>query len=178
MRGELSQEALVPLVLRHLIPSAYPPVLANRVFGRLLLGLAISYLGDGMSFVAVAWLAIELAPQSTAGLWVGGAVAAYTLPGVVGALLFGRLLRQASARRLLLADNVIRAAFLGAVPLDRHRARLGALAGAFRVRRADGAHDRMLHARRRHLRTLRSALGDAHAGKVPTTTPRRYARSP
>jgi MFS family permease len=114
---EPSQEVLVPLVLRRLIPSAYRPVLANRVFRRLLLGFAISYLGDGMSFVAVAWLAIELAPQSTAGLWVGGAVAAYTLPGVVGALLFGRLLRQASARRLLLADNVIRAAFLGAVPL-------------------------------------------------------------
>jgi MFS family permease len=92
-------------------------VLANRVFRRLLLGFAISYLGDGMSFVAVAWLAIELAPQSTAGLWVGGAVAAYTLPGVVGALLLGRRLRQASARRLLLADNMIRAAFLGAVPL-------------------------------------------------------------
>jgi MFS family permease len=105
------------LVLRRLIPSAYRPVLGNRVFGRLLLGFAISYLGDGMSFVAVAWLAIELAPQSTAGLWVGAAVAAYTLPGVVGALLFGRFLRQASARRLLLADNVIRAAFLGAVPL-------------------------------------------------------------
>jgi MFS family permease len=105
------------LVLQHLIPSAYRPVLANRVFRRLLLGFAISYLGDGMSFVAVAWLAIELAPQSTAGLWVGGAVAAYTLPGVVGALLFGRRLRRAAARRLLLADNVIRAAFLGAVPL-------------------------------------------------------------
>ena len=85
------------MVLQHLIPSAYRPVLANRVFGRLLLGFAISYLGDGMSFVAVAWLAIELAPQSTAGLWVGGAVAAYTLPGVVGALLFGRRLRQAAA---------------------------------------------------------------------------------
>jgi MFS family permease len=105
------------LVLQHLIPSAYRPVLANRLFRRLLLGFAISYLGDGMSFVAVAWLAIELAPQSTAGLWVGGAVAAYTLPGVVGALLLGRRLRQASAPRLLLADNMIRAAFLGAVPL-------------------------------------------------------------
>ena len=70
-----------------------------------------------MSFVAVAWLAIELAPQSTAGLWVGGAVAAYTLPGVVGALLFGRGLGQVSARRLLLADNMMRAVFLGAVPL-------------------------------------------------------------
>lgn len=70
-----------------------------------------------MSFVAVAWLAIELAPQSTVGLWVGGAVAAYTLPGVVGALVFGRRLSQVSPRRLLLADNVIRAVSLGAVPL-------------------------------------------------------------
>lgn len=70
-----------------------------------------------MSFVAVAWLAIELAPQATAGLWVGGAVAAYTLPGVVGALVFGRRLRRVPARRLLLADNVVRGVFLGAVPL-------------------------------------------------------------
>ena len=92
-------------------------MLANRVFRRLILGFAVSYLGDGMSFVAVAWLAIELAPQATAGLWVGGAVAAYTLPGVVGALVFGRRLRRVPARRLLLADNVVRGVFLGAVPL-------------------------------------------------------------
>jgi MFS family permease len=105
------------LALRRLVPSAYRPVLANRVFRRLILGFAVSYLGDGMSFVAVAWLAIELAPQATAGLWVGGAVAAYTLPGVVGALLFGRRLRRVPARRLLLADNVLRAVLLGAVPL-------------------------------------------------------------
>ena len=100
-----------------LIPSAYRPVLANRVFRRLTLGFAVSYLGDGMSFVAVAWLAIELAPQATVGLWVGGAVAAYTLPGVAGALVFGRLLRRVPARRLLLADNVLRGVVLGAVPL-------------------------------------------------------------
>ena len=80
-------------------------------------GFAVSYLGDGMSFVAVAWLAIELAPQATSGLWVGGAVAAYTLPGVVGALVFARRLRRVPARRLLLADNVVRGVFLGAVPL-------------------------------------------------------------
>jgi hypothetical protein len=66
-------------VLRRLLPSAYRPVLASRVFRRLILGFAVSYLGDGMSFVAVAWLAIELAPQATAGLWVDGAVAAYTV---------------------------------------------------------------------------------------------------
>jgi predicted MFS family arabinose efflux permease len=92
-------------------------VLAVRVFRRLILGFAVSYLGDGMSFLAVPWLAIELAPHATAGLWVGGAVAAYTLPGVVGALAFGRRLRRLPARRLLLLDNIVRAVFLGAVPL-------------------------------------------------------------
>jgi MFS family permease len=70
-----------------------------------------------MSFLAVPWLAIELAPQATAGLWVGGAVAAYTLPGVVGALVLGRRLRRVPARRLLLADTLARGVFLGAVPL-------------------------------------------------------------
>jgi MFS family permease len=107
----------VPLALQRLVPSAYRPVLANRGLRRLLLGFAVSYLGDGMSFVAVPWLAIELAPQATAGLWVGGAVAAYTLPGVVGALVLGRRLRRVPARRLLLADNLARGVFLGAVPL-------------------------------------------------------------
>jgi predicted MFS family arabinose efflux permease len=92
-------------------------VLGNRVFRRLFLGFAVSYLGDGMSFVAVAWLAIELAPHATAGLWVGAAVAAYTLPGAVGALVFGRRLRRVPAARLLLADSVVRGVFLGAVPL-------------------------------------------------------------
>lgn len=106
-----------PGVLRRLVPAAYRPVLENRIFRRLILGFAVSFLGDGMSFVAVAWLAIELAPAGTAGLWVGGAVAAYTLPGVVGALVLGRRLRRVSAKQLLLADNIVRGVFLGAIPL-------------------------------------------------------------
>jgi MFS family permease len=104
-------------VIRRLVPSAYRPVLSHPVFRPLTVGFAVSYLGDGMSFLAVPWLAIELAPQASAGLWVGGAVAAYTLPGVVGAVAFGRWLRRVPARRLLLADNVLRAVFLGAIPV-------------------------------------------------------------
>ncbi|MCI3242905.1 MULTISPECIES: MFS transporter [Streptomyces] len=103
-------------MIRRLVPSAYRPVLANRVFRRLFLGFGVSYLGDGMSFVAVAWLAIELAPQGAQGLWVGGAVAAYTLPGVAGALLLGRRLRGVPAKRLLMADSVVRGVFIGVVP--------------------------------------------------------------
>ncbi|MFG2788387.1 MFS transporter [Streptomyces sp. NPDC048419] len=104
-------------MIRRLVPSAYRPVLANRVFRRLILGFGVSGLGDGMSFVAVAWLAIQLAPQATQGLWVGGAVAAYTLPGVAGALAFGRRLRRVPARRLLMVDSAVRGVFIGAVPL-------------------------------------------------------------
>jgi len=100
-----------------LVPEAYRPLLADRVFRRLLAGFAVSSLGDGMSFVVVAWLAIELAPRSTAGLWVGAAVAAYALPGVVGALTLGRWLRRFPARRLLVVDSITRAVFLGLVPL-------------------------------------------------------------
>lgn len=99
-----------------LIPRAYRPLLADRTFRRLIAGFAVSYLGDGMSTVAVAWLAIELAPHSTAGLWVGAAVAGYALPGVVGALTLGRWLRRFPARRLLVVDSVTRAVFLGLIP--------------------------------------------------------------
>lgn len=44
-------------------------------------------------------------------------MAAYTLPGVVGALVFGRFLRRVPARRLLVVDGVVRGVFIGAVPL-------------------------------------------------------------
>lgn len=104
-------------LIRPRVPAAYRPVLGNRVFRRLILGFGVSYLGDGMSFVAVAWLAIELAPRQSAGLWVGGAVAAYTLPGVIGALVLGRRLKKLPARRLLLVDNVVRGVFIGAIPI-------------------------------------------------------------
>ena len=40
----------VPVALGRLVPPAYRPVLANRVFRRLIIGFGVSYLGDGMSF--------------------------------------------------------------------------------------------------------------------------------
>ena len=99
-----------------LIPPAYRPLFGNPLFRRLLLGFGVSALGDGMSFLAVAWLAASLAPPADEGPWVGAAVAAYALPGVLGALLLGRRLRRVPAQRLVLADTTVRAVFLGAVP--------------------------------------------------------------
>ncbi|MEZ5096064.1 MAG: MFS transporter [Nocardioides sp.] len=100
-----------------LVPQAYRPALADPAFRRLLVGFWISDLGDGKSFVAVAWLALELAPARSQGLWVGAAVAAYTLPGVVGALVLGRQARRVPARWLVAGDGVVRGVFLGLVPL-------------------------------------------------------------
>lgn len=79
--------------------------------------LAASDLGDGMSVVVVAWLAIQIAPPGHSGLLVGSAIAAYALPGAAGALVLGRWLRRFPAQRLLAADSWLRASLLGCVPL-------------------------------------------------------------
>ncbi|MFB6557974.1 MFS transporter [Streptomyces sp. NPDC056400] len=100
-----------------LLPRPYRPLFAHADFRRLLPALAASDLGDGMSVVAVAWLAIEIAPPGRSGMLLGAALAAYALPGAAGALLFGRWLRRLPAGRLLVADSRIRAVLLGCVPL-------------------------------------------------------------
>src|SRR4051794_17403495 len=82
---------------------------------RLLPGLAVSALGDGMSMVAVAWLAVQIAPADEAAVWIGLAVAAYTLPATLGAALLGRLVRRFSGAGLVAADASLRAVVLGTI---------------------------------------------------------------
>ena len=108
---------MIPVRLPCLLPRGYRPLLANRSFRRLLPALAISDLGDGMSTVAVAWLAVQLSPTGSRGLLIGAAVAAYVLPGALGALLLGRWLRHLPAAHLIRANAWTRALFLGAIPL-------------------------------------------------------------
>ena len=95
--------------------SPYYPALSHPVLRRVLPGAALSALGDGMSAVAIAWLAIALAPESSRGLWVGAAVAAYSLPGAAGAVLLRRWLRGRGGAGLVLVNAVMRAAALGLV---------------------------------------------------------------
>ncbi|GAB4059947.1 MFS transporter [Catellatospora paridis] len=75
----------------------------------------VSALGDGMSMVAVAWLAVQLAPAGQAGVWTGLAIAAYTLPAPLGAALLARLMRRLRAAQLIAADASVRAFTLGTV---------------------------------------------------------------
>jgi MFS family permease len=85
------------------------------VLRRVLPGAAASALGDGMSAVAIAWLALTLAPPGSRGLWVGAAVAAYSLPGAAGAVALRRWLRGRGGARLVFVNAVLRAAALGLV---------------------------------------------------------------
>ena len=82
-------------------PAAYRQLLASPQTRLLLAGLGVSSIGDGISTVTIAWLAVLTAPAGALGLFVGLAVAAYTLPGIVGALAFGRILRGRPARWLV-----------------------------------------------------------------------------
>lgn len=94
---------------------AYGRVLSQPVLRRLLPGMAVSALGDGMSMVAVAWLAVQIAPPGSEGVWTGLAVAAYSLPATFGAALFGRFVRGFGGTRLVAVDATLRAAALGTI---------------------------------------------------------------
>ena len=95
--------------------SPYYPALSHPVLRRVLPGAAASALGDGMSAVAIAWLALRLAPEPSRGLWVGASVAAYSLPGAIGAVALRRWLGGRGGARLTFVNAVLRAAALGLI---------------------------------------------------------------
>jgi predicted MFS family arabinose efflux permease len=107
------------------VPGRYRSLLADRRFRRLLPVFALSDLGDGMTVVAVAWMALALAPEGRQGALIGIAVAAYVLPGAVGALVLGRWMRRRPAQRLLVTDSAVRAGLLGAIPIAHAAGVLG-----------------------------------------------------
>jgi Major Facilitator Superfamily len=98
------------------LPLTYRQALTNRRFRLFTIGFGVSSLGDGMSALAVAWLAIEISSPDNRGLVVGAAVAAYTLPGAAGILL-RRVLGPLDSGRLLLLNCGLRAACLGTIAL-------------------------------------------------------------
>ena len=78
----------------HLIPYAYRDLPREPNSRRLLTGLGVSSLGDAMSTVTVAWLAVLIVPADNLGVFVGLVVAAYTLAGVIGTLVLSPVLRH------------------------------------------------------------------------------------
>lgn len=97
--------------------SPYRPVLGVRFLRRVLAGIGLSSVGDGLSAVAIGWLALEIAPVEQGATWVAVATAAYTLPGAIGAFAFARWLTGRAGAQLAVWDATLRAAFLLAVPV-------------------------------------------------------------
>lgn len=95
--------------------SPYWPVLTHPQLRRVLPGLVVSALGDGMSVIAVGWLALQLAPDAQRGTWVAVAVAAYSLPSALGGVLLGRFMRGRGGAQLAGWNAMLRAAALGAI---------------------------------------------------------------
>jgi predicted MFS family arabinose efflux permease len=93
----------------------YRRALHSRPFRRLLVGYAVSALGDGAGYVAVAWLATEIATTGQRPFVVGFALAAYVLPGAVVGLSAGGRTRRLHPRGLIAVDAGMRLAGLGAV---------------------------------------------------------------
>jgi len=95
----------------------YRRLLADRRARRFLAGLGVSSLGDGLSIVTIPWLAVLAAPAGDSGVFVGIAVAAYTLPGVIGAVLLRRYLARRPAREMVLGHAVLRAGCIGLIAI-------------------------------------------------------------
>jgi hypothetical protein len=110
-------EGAVRTVRQRWRASAFFPIVTHPVLRRLLPAFAVSAVGDGMSAVGVAWLAIRIAAPADRALVVGIAVAAYTLPGAAGAVLLARPLRALAGRQLVAADSALRAVTLSVIPL-------------------------------------------------------------
>ena len=91
--------------------------LRHPVLCRVLPAQLVSALGDGMSMVAVAWLAVQIAPADRAGVWTGAAVAAYALGAPLGAAVLARPMRGLRSAQLVAADATLRAVALGAVAI-------------------------------------------------------------
>ncbi len=100
----------------------YRTTLGYRDFRLLWTGMTLSALGDSMSLVALLWLVYQ---TSGSVRQLGWFVATYTAPVAVGGLVAGSVLDRFDRRAVLLADNLIRGAAFGIVPLLYHA---GALA--------------------------------------------------
>jgi MFS family permease len=83
-----------------------------RDFALLWTGMAISMVGDGVYFVAIAWQVYEISNRPSALALVG---VAWSLPQVLLMLLSGALADRFNRRRLMIAGDVIRCAAIATI---------------------------------------------------------------
>jgi MFS family permease len=86
--------------------------LRHRDFRLLWIGQSISLIGDGIYFVAIAWLVYDISNQPSALAIVG---VAWTLPMVAGLLVAGVMSDRFERRRLIVIADLVRCASIGAI---------------------------------------------------------------
>ena len=92
---------------------AYLRLLENRRYRLLWSGATVSEIGDGASWIALSWTVYTI-NGSTADL--GLLFVLYTAPVALGGPLAGVALDRFDRRRLMIADNIVRAAAFAAIP--------------------------------------------------------------
>jgi MFS family permease len=92
----------------------YATILRRRDFSLLWVGATLSLLGDGLTFVALVWLVLDLSGGPAD---VGALVFWYTGPVVLGGLAAGLILDRFDRRRALIVDNVIRGIAVASIPV-------------------------------------------------------------
>lgn len=86
-------------------------------FGLLWGGLTISSLGDSLTRLALIWLIYHLRGSAAD---VGILITFYSFPVILGGPLAGLILDRLGPRRAMLADNLVRGAIIGLIPLLFH----------------------------------------------------------
>src|SRR5215213_6761893 len=81
---------------------------------RLTAGLLLSRTGDQLTTIAMLWFVLDL---TGSGVAVGLVLLCAGLPPVVTGPLLGRVLDRWPVRQVLIADNLLRAALIGAIPV-------------------------------------------------------------
>jgi dTMP kinase len=89
-------------------------LLRRRDFRRLLIGQAISLLGDWTGTLALMYFVLELSGSTTA---VGGILVLRLLPSAVGGPLAARVVSRWDRRRVMLTSDLVRAGMAVALPL-------------------------------------------------------------
>jgi MFS family permease len=107
-------------------PASYRSVLANRRLAAFVAGDAVSKLGDGMTFVALPVLALQLHGAVPPALAVALVTSAPFLLPVLLSLTYGLGRRRFRPRRILVADCVLRGGMFAALGI-------AGLAGALRL---------------------------------------------
>ncbi|HET7726200.1 MAG TPA: MFS transporter [Candidatus Limnocylindrales bacterium] len=92
----------------------YLRLLRRRDFALLWTGATLSLLGDGLTWIALVWLVLELGGGPGA---VGVLVFWYTAPVVIGGLGAGVVLDRFDRRGVLIADNLVRGLAVASIPL-------------------------------------------------------------